>query len=172
MTFQDVIPCIQQSPDSMLQQLLNRRGCGHSIVCVATIETANRVSQYLEAFCWPVRVVRAGDVGGGRGRGGGGGRGKGGGGGGEEGIEQLLQKETVVSKIIFSPRRIATVIDFLSPVIADDVLPSVLPLRPQISHLIHYELPKKKASFNNRLALLYSAMHRWRECCMVPGSGW
>lgn len=73
-----MIPCLDHSPESILQQLLNQRGCGHSIISVSTMETATRVLQYLKTLCWPVKVARAeGEV---------------------RGFEQLLQKEMVISK--------------------------------------------------------------------------
>ena len=78
-----MIPCLQHSPESILQQLLNRRGCGHSIICVATMETANKVSQNLKALCWPVMVSR-----------------EEGWGEEDEGLEQLLQREMVVSESV------------------------------------------------------------------------
>ena len=82
-----MIPCLQHSPESILQQLLNRRGCGHSVVCVATMETGNKVSHYLKALCWPVVVLWEDE-----------------GGGEEDGnMEQLLQRETVVSESFSLP---------------------------------------------------------------------
>ena len=76
----------------MLQQLLCRGGCGRSVVCVATMETAHRVSQYLETLCWPVGIASVGGGGGG----GGGGEGK------LESVEQLLQREMVASELLKS----------------------------------------------------------------------
>ena len=49
----------------------------------------------------------------------------------------------------------------LSLVLPDGALPSLLPRRPLLSQVIHFELPKNRTCFTNRLALLYSAMHRW-----------
>ena len=78
--FQDVIPCLLDSPDSILQTLLSRKGRDYVIACVATMETANRVSQQLKSLCWPVTVCVDG-----------------------EGFEKLLQKDIVISKH-FRPR--------------------------------------------------------------------
>ena len=57
-------------------------------------------------------------------------------------------------------------------VLVDDVLPSLLPCGAAISHLIHYELPKNKTAFTNRLALLYTAIHRYCAMWKVNGGVW
>ena len=78
--FQDVVPCQKQSPESVLQQLLAREGCGHVVVCVSSREGGRRLSKHLSIFCWPAVLVGGGEE--------------------RESMEELLEREAIPSELV------------------------------------------------------------------------
>ena len=76
LSFQDVIPCLEHGPDSILRQQLPNMSPG-TVVCVATTETASSLTQQLRTLCFPVSVVSEGS---------------------RKNLEELFHKKIVVSK--------------------------------------------------------------------------